>query len=286
MLDTIINYTKDHAFNVILILILSQVIRKVLQTLSNTVVHRSLRIENFKSEFEMIQRENTLNGIIKYVVTIFIWIIVALLLLAELGINIAPLLASAGIVGVALGFGAQSVVRDFLAGIFILAENQYRIGDVVRLTAGGTVTGAVEKISLRQTVLRDLDGQVHYVPNGTIEIASNMTMEHSNVNLDMHIGYESDIDKVERIVNEVGSKLAAETEWAMQIQQAPKFLRVNDFLESAIEVKITGRTEPLKQWAVTGELRKRLKIAFDKNGITIPYPQRVVHQISENRSKK
>jgi small conductance mechanosensitive channel len=278
MIDTVIDFFKEHTLNFVVIILVSILLRKLLITISNTAVHRGLKVENFNSEHEKTQQEDTLNGVLHYVITVIIGIIVILTLLSEIGIDITALVATAGIAGIALGFGAQSMVKDYLAGMFILAENQYRIGDVVRLYAGTEVTGSVEKITLRQTVLRDLDGEVHYVPNGTIEVASNMTMEHSNVNLNVGVDYSTDIDKLEKVVNAVGEKLAKEDEWKDKIIEPPSFLRVNDFADSFIEIKITGKTQPLKQWAVTGELRKRLKIEFDKNGIVIPFPQMVVHQ--------
>ena len=203
---------------------------------------------------------------------------------AELGINIAPLLAGAGIAGVALGFGAQSMVRDFLSGIFVITENQYRVGDVIRIN--NEVSGKVEKVTLRQTVLRDLDGMLHHIPNGEVRIATNMTMEFANVNLDIPISYESDIELVEDIVNKIGIELAADPEWQDDIFEAPKFLRIHDFAASAMIIKITGKTAPMMHWAVTGELRKRLKIGFDKNNITIPYPQQVIHQAKKSQKTK
>jgi len=278
MIETILNYVKDHAFNVFLIIIVSSFIRKMFVTISNTAVHRSLKIENFIDEREMHQREDTINSILRQLISVFIYTIALLSILSELGIDIAPLIASAGIAGVALGFGAQTVVKDYLAGFYILAENQYRIGDVVQLTAGGVVTGTVEKLTLRQTTLRDLDGQVHYVGNGTIEIATNMTMEHANVNLNIGVDYSTDIEKLEKLINELGKELSEDPKWSDKIIEPPAFLRVNDFADSFIEIKIVGKTEPLVQWSVTGELRKRIKIAFDKNGIVIPLPQLVVHK--------
>jgi small conductance mechanosensitive channel len=283
MIDTVIDFLKDHTLNFVVIILVSILLRKLLITISNTAVHRGLKVENFNSEHEKTQQEDTLNGVLHYVITVIIGVIVILTLLSEIGIDITALVATAGIAGIALGFGAQSMVKDYLAGMFILAENQYRIGDVVRLNAGTEVTGSVEKITLRQTVLRDLDGEVHYVSNGTIEVASNMTMEHSNVNLNIGVDYSTDINKLEKVVNTVGEKLSKEEEWKDKIIEPPSFLRVNDFADSFIEIKITGKTQPLKQWAVTGELRKRLKIEFDKNGIVIPFPQMVVHQDKTNR---
>jgi small conductance mechanosensitive channel len=286
MIDTVVNFLKEHTLNIFLILVTSIILRKILITISNTVINKTLKPENFNSEFEKKQQEDTLNGILHYVITIVIGTIVILTILSEFGIDITALVATAGIAGIALGFGAQSMVKDYLAGMFILAENHYRIGDVVRLNADTAVTGSVERITLRQTVIRDLDGEVHYVPNGLIGVSSNMTMEHSNVNLNIGVDYSSDLEKVEKVINEVGQKLAEEPEWEHKIIEAPSFLRVNDFADSFIEIKITGKTQPLKQWAVTGELRKRLKIAFDKNGIVIPFPQRVIHEAPKPTKKK
>lgn len=285
MIDTIINFFKEHSFDFLVIILVSILLRRILITISNTAVHRGLKAENFNSEREKKQQEDTLNSVLHYVITVVIGAIVILTLLSEIGIDITALVATAGIAGIALGFGAQSIVKDYLAGMFILAENQYRIGDVVRLSGTTEVTGSVERITLRQTVLRDLDGEVHYVPNGSIGVASNMTMEHSNVNLDIGVDYSTDIEKLEKVINEVGNKLASEEEWKDKIIDPPTFLRVNDFADSYIEIKITGKTQPLKQWAITGELRKRLKIAFDKNGIEIPFPQRVIHQAKEKPKK-
>jgi moderate conductance mechanosensitive channel len=286
MIDTVLNFLKDHTFNILLIIIVSIIIRKVLITISNTAINKTLKPEHFNSEHEKKQQEDTLNGILHYVITAIIGLVVILTILSEIGIDITALVATAGIAGIALGFGAQSMVKDYLAGMFILAENHYRIGDVVRLNADTTVTGSVERITLRQTVLRDLDGEVHYVPNGSIGVASNMTMEHSNVNLNVGIDYNSDLELVEKVINEVGIKLANDPVWKDKIIEPPSFLRVNDFAESFIEVKITGKTRPLMQWSITGELRKRLKIAFDKNDIEIPFPQRVINEVSKSKSKK
>lgn len=275
MIDTIVEFVKNHALNVVIILIGTMIIHNFAMVTIRKLIHRAVRPEHFKSKREQKQREDTLHSTVNAAVRTFIWIVASLLLLSEFGIDIAPLLAGAGIAGIALGFGAQSMVRDFLAGFFILTENHYRVGDVVELNQ--TVSGVVERISLRQTSLRDLDGMVHHIANGEITIATNMTMEYAGINLDVGVGYSTDIEKLEKVVNKVGQDLYEDEEWANDIIEQPKFLRVNDFADSAIVVKITGKTLPMKQWAVTGELRKRLKIAFDKNNIEIPFPQRVVH---------
>ncbi len=248
------------------------------------LVKRGIRPDKFKTAGEEKQREDTLVSVIGASVRVGLWIVAGLMLMGEFGVNIAPLLAGAGVFGVALGFGAQSLVKDFLSGIFIIVENQYRVGDVIEVN--GTISGVVEHIDLRQTVLRDLDGRAHHIPNGFIDYATNMSMEFANVNLDIGVGYGTDLDKLELIINRVGSELANEEVWKDKITSAPQFLRVDAFADSAIVVKITGRTAPLKQWSVTGELRKRLKKAFDKEGIEIPFPQRVIHEAPKKSSSK
>ena len=176
---------------------------------------------------------------------------------------------------VALGFGGQYLIRDLIGGLFIIMENQYRIGDVVCFD--GTC-GLVEDISLRMTTLRDLDGTVHHVPHGEIKKTSNLSKYFARVNLNVGISYNANLEQVISVVNKVGKELAEDSEWKEHILKPPQFLRVDDFGDSAIMIKILGETKPLKQWDVAGELRKRIKIAFDREKIEIPFPQRVIHQ--------
>jgi small conductance mechanosensitive channel len=201
-----------------------------------------------------------------------------LMMLQEAGIEIGPILAGAGIVGLALGFGGQYLIRDIISGLFIILENQYRIGDVVNINSTG---GLVEDISLRMTTLRDMNGTVHHIPHGEIKIVSNLSKKFARVNLNIGIAYNSNLEQVINVINNVGSELASDPVYKDLILSPPKFLRVDDFADSAIMVKITGDTMPLKQWEITGELRKRIKIAFDREGIEIPFPQRVIHQVKE-----
>lgn len=284
MIDTVINFIKDHGLAILLIIGIARLLHHFSMIAMRKIIRNSLRPEHFKTERDEKLREDTLHSTMNAAVRVIIWIIAGLLLLSELGVDIAPLLAGAGIAGVALGFGAQSMVEDFLSGFFILAENHYRVGDVVEINQ--TVSGTVENVTLRETVLRDLDGMVHHIPNGEIKISTNMTMEFANVNLDIGVGYDTDFEKLEKVINEVGDKLASDEDWSQDIIEAPRMLRVNDFGDSSIEIKIIGKTQPMKQWGVTGELRKRLKIAFDKNGIEIPFPQRVLHEATSIKKTK
>jgi moderate conductance mechanosensitive channel len=276
MENKLIQFFNDYWFATLLIIIGAFFARRLMMLFIERLIRRSMRSHRFKSEREEKLRADTLVEIMGAATGVGVWIVAAMLFLSEVGVQIAPLLAGAGVIGVALGFGAQSMVKDFLAGIFILSENQYRVGDVVQIN--GTTSGVVERFTLRQTVLRDLDGMVHHYPNGNIEFATNMTMEFANVNLDIGINYDTDLDHVEKVINQVGQKLAEDETWKEKIIVAPAFLRVNDFDESAIIIKITGKTVPMEQWAITGELRRRLKKAFDKESIEIPYKQVVIHK--------
>lgn len=284
MFDETKIFIEEHWVATLLTLLALYLLRKFAMIIVSRLVRRAIRPDHYKTKAEEKQREDTLISVLGASIRVGIWIVGALLILGILGVNIAPLLAGAGVLGVALGFGAQSLVKDFLSGIFILVENQYRVGDVVSIN--GTVTGQVKHVSLRETSLRDLDGVVHHIPNGFIDFASNMTMEYANVNLDIGVGYGTDLDKLEVLINRVGSALAKDEVWADKIIESPQFLRVDEFADSAIIVKITGATAPMKQWSVTGELRKRLKNAFDEEGIEIPFPQRVLHEAPKPKSKK
>jgi len=205
---------------------------------------------------------------------VFILLVVLLMILSELDIAVTPILASLGIVGVAVGFGAQYLIRDLIAGVFIIMENQYRVGDVAKVA---DIWGLVEEVNLRKTVLRDLDGAVHHVPNGEIRVASNYTRKFSRINLNISVAYDTDLDHAINVINRVGQELAADEKWSKVIVNAPYALRVDNLGDSGIEIKILGDVKPIEQWAVMGELRLRLKKAFDAEGIEIPWPHTKVY---------
>jgi len=222
---------------------------------------------------EIQQRVDTLASVFTATGRGIIVLVALLTLLPLAGISIGPLLAGVGIIGLAVGFGAQSLVKDIISGLFILLDNQYSKGDVVTLAG---ISGLVEDVGIRRTVLRDLDGIVHYIPNGEIAVASNFTQEYSRVNLNVGVSYSEDLDHVIEVINRVGEELAADPEWEPFILTPPKSWGVDNFGDSGIDIKIVGDTKPIKQWDVMRELRKRLKKAFDQEGIEIPYPHRVM----------
>lgn len=270
---TALAWGSDHGIKIILILIGIFLARKFSGVFLEKTIRRLIKPDHFANKEAEQKREDTLIRVFHGTVGVGIWLVGAMMILSEIGINIGPLIAAAGIAGVALGFGGQYLIRDVIAGLFIIVENQYRVGDVACLD---DTCGLVEDVNLRLTILRDLDGVVHHVPNGEIKKASNLSKSFARVNLNIGVAYDSDIQKVEEVVNRVGRELAEDPAWKEHVTQAPAFLRIDDFADSAIIIKILGETKPIKQWDVTGELRKRLKIAFDKEGIEIPFPQRVV----------
>jgi small conductance mechanosensitive channel len=222
---------------------------------------------------DLERRMSTLHQLASRLVTALIAVIAVLMVLDQLGVSIGPAIAGLGVAGIAVGFGAQTLVRDWLAGIFIVIENQYSVGDVVSI---GGVDGVVEGFSLRRTVLRNLDGTVHSVPNGQIVVASNMTRGWARVNLDVSVAYDTDIDRATEVINTVGREMEADPEWGERLIEPPAVMRVNALADSAVALKVLGQVKPAQQWAVAGELRKRILRAFAREGIEIPFPHQVL----------
>ncbi len=272
--ELVIPWLLSHGVKIIIIAVGAFLVNIIVSRLIIKAVRIAVVPDKSSSEESEKKREDTLIRIFNGALGISIMLLGFLMVLQETGIEIAPLLAGAGIVGLALGFGGQYLIRDIISGLFIILENQYRIGDVVTLNGTG---GLVEDITLRMTTLRDLDGTVHHIPHGEIKIVSNLSKNFARVNLNLGIAYDSDLEHVIKIINLTGNELAKDPLFKDSIITPPQFLRVDDFADSAIMVKIVGDTKPLKQWTISGEFRKRIKIAFDKEGIEIPFPQRVVH---------
>jgi len=274
--DILLPGLLTHGLKIILIAAGSWIFYGIAKRIIINAVRVTVVRDKKMSEAEELKREDTLIRIFNGAVKIAVLTISLLMILRETGIDIGPILAGAGIVGLALGFGGQYLIRDIISGLFIILENQYRIGDVVELNSTG---GLVEDISLRMTTLRNLDGTVHHIPHGEIKIVSNLSKDFARMNLDLGVSYSSDLEHVIKVINRTGEELAADPQFRDSIVSPPRFLRVNDFADSAIVVKILGDTLPLKQWEITGEFRKRIKIAFDREGIEIPFPQRVIHNM-------
>ena len=219
------------------------------------------------------KREKTLLGLTKNIWTVVVLAYAGSMVASKIfGLDLSPLFASAGIIGVAIGFGSQSLIKDFLSGVFIIAENQYRVGDVVDIMGSA---GTVEKVSTRSTVVRDIDGNVHYIPNGTIQLVINKTMGYSAARFTLDISTDSDVSKAQKIIDELGQKLAEEDEWKKKIIEAPKFVAITEITGQYTQIAVSGKTMPSDQWSVTAEMRSRLLKAFKKAGIslaTLPLP--------------
>jgi moderate conductance mechanosensitive channel len=225
------------------------------------------------SALELKKRMDTLDSFGGRTLQSFIVVIAGLMILGQLGLDIGPAIAGLGVVGIAVGFGAQSLVKDYLNGALILIENQFGKGDVIR--AAG-VSGAVEDFTLRRTTLRDLDGVVHTVPNGEIRVASNLTRVWSRINQDVTVAYGTDIDRAIEVVDKIGREMAGDPTWKRRVLEAPRVERVEALSEYGVTLKILGTVRAADQWAAGGDFRKRLLAAFKANGIEIPRPQRVV----------
>lgn len=260
---------------VVIALLLIAIARHVVHGIVKTALDRETSEGTAQelSAVEVRKRMDTLDTLLTAVIRAFIVIVAIVMILGELGLNIGPAVAGLGIVGIAVGFGAQTLVRDYLNGALILLENQYSKGDVVTIA---DVSGTVEDFSLRRTTLRDLDGVVHTVPNGQITVASNRTRTWARINQDVTVAYGTDIEAAIEVINAVGRDLAADPVWKRRVLEPPTVERVEALGEYGVTLKILGLVRASEKWAAGGELRKRLLAAFEAHGIEIPRPQRVI----------
>ena len=262
-------WLADHGVNALIILFFTALFYIAGNFLVGRIVRRSVRTQAKRREWhkkDVEKREKTLVGPFLVIWRVVILVIAAFVFLREFlpGVDPAPLFASAGILGVALGFGAQSLVRDFLSGIFIISENQYRVGDIVDIEGA---SGTVERIGSRSTVLRDADGNVHYFPNGMVQHVINKTMGYSMARFSIAVAPSADIERVIELINETGQQLASEEKWQSKVLEAPAFVSLGEFTATTVGLVIAGKTQPSDQWSVTSEMRRRLLELFEKNNI-------------------
>jgi len=248
------NWLLSHGIKIICILIAVYLINRIGKKFIEKTIRKG--VKDTTSEATQ-KRQKTLIGIFSGALNVVIWLVAIMMILPEFGINVGPILAGAGILGVALGFGAKYMIRDFLAGLFIILENQYRVGDVVCLD---DTCGGVEDITLRKTVLRDLDGKVYHIPNGSFKIAANLTKDFSRAHMNVSVAYKEDIDEVMRLINKVGQEMARVSPWKEYIRNPIQVAGPgpDKFGDSGIEIKVLGETKPLKQWDTLKEFRRRL----------------------------
>lgn len=235
------------------------------------VVRRTVELQMAgRPDVEKEKRVSSLVKLINGAVAGVLGTIGLFIVLQQAGINVTAALAGLGVAAVAAGFGAQYLIRDLIAGFFVFFENQYNVGDVIRV---GDIAGGVEAISLRRTILRDFDGARHIIPNGEIRMLSNLTQDWSRAHLNISVAYKEDLDRVMAVMRKTWENMHQDPDWRpFMISETPWLLRVDEFGDSGITIKMVGETQPIKQWDVMGELRRRIKRVFDEQGIEIPWP--------------
>ena len=249
-----------------------KVVRRMLHKMEKHLLEVSDKDELAATEQQ--KRVETLIRLVRQAIIIVVWVVVGLVILRELGVDIAPILASAGIVGLAVGFGAQNLVRDVISGFFMILEDQIRVGDVAVVNGTG---GLVEKVNFRTIVLRDLSGTVHVFPNGTVNTLANLTNEWSAYVFDIGVAYKEDVDQVMELMRQVGKEMQQDSTFGPLMVNDVEIFGVDNFADSAVTIKGRLKTKPIKQWDVGREYRRRLKYRFDAEGIEIPFPHRSIY---------
>lgn len=260
------DWFNQHGLNILIIIGGAWLMRRFGTAVVSGLLRRAVRNHSFATETDRKKRLATLESLIDAIVRIAVWLVATVMIIDELGINTGPLLASAGVVGVALGIGAQSFIKDFVNGVFIIAENQYRVGDTVTLN---NVSGTVQAITVRTTVLRDIDGSLHHVPNGTITVATNKTYDVGKINEQLTIPLDTDLAKLEKIIAQVGAAMVEDKELGGKIRTSPKMGQVSGLSEKGLIVSVVSDTAPGAQFSIRSELYRRLIPAIEKAGIIV-----------------
>lgn len=271
-LDMVLDFINKHGIAVVTIVIASIAIyyvgKKLLSRIVKQIIKGARHREWHKKDIE--KRQKTLVNLFATVWRLLVIFAAGYAILREVfpdaSTVLAPLFASAGIIGIALGFGAQALIKDFISGILIISENQYRIGDIIDIEG---FSGTVERIGARSTVLRDVDGNVHYFPNGMVQHVINKTMGYSMARFSIALHPSSDIEKVSDIIDEIGKALSEEEKWEHKILEPPSFISIGEFSGNAVELIIAGKTQPSDQWAVIAEMRRRLLEKFELDGVKL-----------------
>jgi moderate conductance mechanosensitive channel len=227
------------------------------------------------SDADELRRIDTVGAALRYFASVVVVLVAGMLILNELGISIAPILATAGVAGIAIAFGAQSLIKDYFTGFFLLLEDQVRVGDVVEVAGKG---GLVEEMTLRYVRLRDLDGHVHYIPNGEIKLVTNRTRVYATPVIDVPISYAEDADRVTQVMRETAQALRADPQWSARIVADIELIGMDRWADSSVVLRARFKVvPPIEQWNVRREYLARLKKAFDERGIEIPFPQLTIH---------
>jgi small-conductance mechanosensitive channel len=264
---------------IVLIAVITLIVLKVIRVLSSRL---SVLFLKKRDDEESKKRAKTLSSVIRTSLNVVVLIIAVMTILGHLGVEIGPLLAAVGVVGLAIGFAGQSLVKDFINGFFILLWDQIRVGDVVEISGKG---GLVENINLKMTVLRDLAGNVHFVPNSNIDIVTNMTKDYSRYVFDIGVAYREDVEEVMEILKEIDEELRNDPDFKEDILEPLEVFGLDKFDDSAIVIKARITTKPIKQWRIGREFNRRIKKKFDEKDIEIPFPHRTVYLGQDKKGK-
>jgi moderate conductance mechanosensitive channel len=286
LLAAVVRVVLGPALQIVLILLIASVVLFLARrVIARSVAHakepdtgrsrlrRREQREDATSSIRRAQRADALGALMSSVTTVVIWVLATFLILAEVGVNLAPLVAGAGVVGLAVGFGAQDLVSDFLSGVFMLAEDQFGVGDIIDV---GEAVGVVEGVSLRTTRIRDVEGTLWHVPNGEIRRVGNSSQQWARSLLDIGVAYDTDVDTAIDVIERVANAMAEEDGYREQFLDAPDVWGVQSLGADSVDIRLVIKTQPGKQWAISRELRRRIKAAFDATGIEIPFPQRTM----------
>ena len=273
-INLITPWLLTHGIKIVFILFVAFTIYVIGSKTLEKLIRRAVPPDGLDPDAER-KREDTLIRIFATGLKVVVWSITLMMILPEFGVNIAPILAGAGVLGLAIGFGTQNVVRDFLAGLFVIIENQYRVEDYISLD---DTEGTVEDITLRKTVIRDLHGTVHHITHGSVTLVSNYTKKLGSARMSISVAYKEDLDHVMVVINRVGKQMAEESPWKENTLTAIQVVGTgpSNFGDSSIDITVTGDTKAGYQWGMLREYRRRIKYAFDQEGIEIPFPQRSV----------
>lgn len=264
-------------FRIMLIALVLLIIQSIIRASTDRIVERVVRSHHYTSKIEELKREETLKKVFGTASAVILWIVGLVLSLIQLPINLSAVLASAGLISVVAGLSLQSIIKDYLAGMLIIMENQYRVDDIVTLaTSVATVSGTVEDISIRITKLRDLDGNLHILSNGSIGVITNKSFQFSNINLNVNVTYDTDIDLVEKLVNQAGQNNAKNPKFKDDIIEPITFLRIESLNEANVTIKVFGKVRAGSQYAIGGDFRRELKKLFAKHHIAVAYASTVV----------
>lgn len=268
-------FSRPHWLNISIIIVITFIFYKFTRPVSTWLTNKAIKFtskESALSNLERHKRTKTVTSLIGFLINAAIVVIAGYTVLTELGFNLAPLVASAGVAGIAIGFGSQQIIRDIFAGFLILLENQYRVDDVIRVSGVGLSTttpveGVVQSITMRKTTLRDQAGNVHIIPNGTIVEVVNKTLGYSKFRFTMEFDPDSDVDLIIKTIDRVGEKMASEKKWKEAIVTTPQYEEFTEISRGGISIAAGGRTAPGQQWKVGSEFRKRLVSEFQKSSI-------------------